>query len=222
MDYIKELKHEVNRSKELEDKFRQMTLLNRKLINRIQELEGQNQTVQQSKPASSAPFSATRFNENGTKIKQEPQITLLNLVTNSPKLPATQSPQTPDSGTNFQQLQRNNNEMQKQAANNSNYVNGFFYQNGSGSNSLPGSMPSPQLSYQHSPQSNFNQQVNNMSAILNDAVLDDLLSSPTDPMLCNNMYSENMMDSLSGIWNLTYLLWLLSVSFSLSKRNSIL
>lgn len=192
VDYIKELKHEVNRSKELEDKFRQMTLLNRKLINRIKELEGQNQTVQQSKSATSTPFSATKFNENGTKIKQEPQITLLNLVTNSP-------PQTPGIGASFQQLQRNSNQMQKQAANNSNYVNGFFYQNGSGSTSLPGSMPSPQLSYQHSPQSNFNQQVNNMSAILNDAVLDDLLSSPTDPMLCNNMYGENMMDSLIGI-----------------------
>ncbi len=63
-------------------------------------------------------------------------------------------------------------------------------------------MQSPQ-NYQQSPQITFNQQVNNMSAVLNDAVLDDLLTSPvTDPMLCNNMYAENMMDALSGIWSI--------------------
>ena len=35
VDYIKNLKHEVHKSKELEEKFRQMSILNRKLINRI-------------------------------------------------------------------------------------------------------------------------------------------------------------------------------------------
>ena len=190
VDYIKELRHEVNRSKELEDKFRQMTLLNRKLVSRIKELEAQNSVQQSSKASPVSPFSP----QLAKQIKQEPQLTLLNLVT-SPQ------PQTNGMNTHFQQLhqQQQSHPMLKQTTS---YGNGFFYPHSienQVTNSWPGSMQSPQ-NYQQSPQSTFNQQVNNMSAVLNDAVLDDLLTSPvTDPMLCNNMYAENMMDALSGI-----------------------
>ena len=42
VDYIKSLKLELNRSKQVEEKLRQMALLNRKLISRIRELEQKN------------------------------------------------------------------------------------------------------------------------------------------------------------------------------------
>jgi hypothetical protein len=42
VDYIKYLEKELNRSKEIDDKFRQMTLINRQLVNRIKELELQS------------------------------------------------------------------------------------------------------------------------------------------------------------------------------------
>lgn len=42
VDYIKNLQHQVNKTKELNDKFIQMSILNRKLMHRIKELELQN------------------------------------------------------------------------------------------------------------------------------------------------------------------------------------
>ncbi len=74
VDYIKSLKLELNRSKQVEEKLRQMALLNRKLISRIRELEQKNESLNNTS------------NDDILHVKQEPQVTLRNLVT------ATRSP----------------------------------------------------------------------------------------------------------------------------------
>jgi len=67
VDYIKSLRQELNRSKQAEEKLRQMALLNRKLIIRIKELEQKNKSI---------------YSDNDKlQVKTEPEITLRNLVT---------------------------------------------------------------------------------------------------------------------------------------------
>lgn len=172
VDYIKSLKHELNKSKQLEEKFRQMSLLNKKLVNRIKDLEQQ----QQSKVPSPDSVNSNNFNEELIQIKQEPQITLLNLVTNT---------ESPSKLSNFSHLQKQ--PMQNNTSK-LNYMQTFMYQ------------PDAAPHFQSPRQAQFNQ-VNNMS-ILNEAMIsDELLNSPGDPLMChtNNLYADNLMDALNGV-----------------------
>jgi hypothetical protein len=67
VDYIKNLQSELNQTKEFSEKFRQMTLLNHKLMSRIKELESQKVVSQTHDPGNAVSTN---------QIKQEPSIDL--------------------------------------------------------------------------------------------------------------------------------------------------
>ncbi len=176
VDYIKYLENQLNRSKEIDDKFRQMTLINRQLINRIKELETKTN-------------SNTNINNNNNiqeknisieNIKQEPQINIINLI-NSNSFDTT----------DFVINNNNNTTNNKIAKNHLSFNQPFLKKQ---------NMSDIQQQQQQSIHLN---EANN--DILSEAkILDEILNSPiqnkqNDPFLghAGNVYDENIMDSFN-------------------------
>lgn len=109
VDYIKNLQSEAQRAKELEDKLRNMTLLNRKLFNRMKDLEMQckiNEIISSTNANGPQHVQLQTSNSNGLilnrqhqqhkqpkNIKQEPFDIDLNTVSNASDI-IVQSQQT--------------------------------------------------------------------------------------------------------------------------------
>ena len=125
-------------------------------------------------------------------IKQEPQITLLNLVTSTNNL---SSP--------ICQMLTNDNSPAINKTNNNNFMNNYLYQT---KNSNPVYNSNNLSTVQHSqmnPQQ-LNQLQDDSHLILRDALItDEMLNSPLsskDPLFCNaDMFNEVLMDSFNTI-----------------------
>ncbi len=169
----------MNRSKEIDDKFRQMTLINRQLIHRIKELETKTNSNTSINNINSNNNNIQEMNKNTENIKQEPQINIINLI-NSNSFDNTD-------------FVINNNSNNKIAKNHLSINQPFLKKQ-----MTPDMPPDEQQSVY------LNETT---GSILNEAkLLDEILNSPiqdkqNDPFLghskFSNIYDENIMDSFN-------------------------
>ena len=178
VDYIKFLENQLNKSKEIDDKFRQMTLINRQLINRIKELETKtNSNTNINSNNINNNNNIQEINKNIENIKQEPQINIINLINNSNSFDTT----------DFVINNNTNNNNNNKTAKNHLSINQSF------------------LKKQMTSGVQEQQTIRSNDDLLSEAkILDEILNSPienkrNDPFLghSSNIYDENIMDSFN-------------------------
>jgi len=189
VDYIKNLQYEVKRTKELGEKFNQMTLLNRKLVNRIKELE-------------SLKLQPNEKDMNVIHIKQEPQASsLFNLVTSSdyPELITKNNIQNLSKSANQLRqpqfyLTSHQHQQQQQLIQHQQLLN----DNNMNLDVLLNNCPNNLFTNEHNVNMATDSEVFFNDSLLLDEILDSPIKNQNDPLISDhNIYNDNLMDSLS-------------------------